>query len=248
MGIGVATPHPLNHLPGVPEDGGPLNKRESHASRQSADRSGDYFSSTPIATEASTKTPVTPGAESHENSKSPVDDKDANGKDSNTLFGKKFRMGMSFGSKKLGRSASTTATEKPVVVDEKTEDGSETSESGEKEKLLEREVEDNFNGVVQKIQIEYERLLLERPDQQVESGITPSLLNETPVLKPPPMTTVIIQEETSGGSADLYRGTVETVGEDATLIGERAPMWLGDLLLRVCYPSSPKSLSKKHSS
>ena len=140
-------------------------------------------------------------------------------------------MGMSFGSKKLGRSASTN-TEKPVVVDEKVEDGSETSENGEKEK----EVDDSFFGIVQKIRNEYEKALQENPDQKLESGITPSLPNETPVLKPPPMTTVIIQEETSGGSADLYRGTVATVGEDASLIEERAPMWLGDLLLRVCLP------------
>ena len=75
--------------------------------------------------------------------------------------------------------------------------------------------------------------MLEDPGHPVESLITPSLPNETPVLKPPPMTTVIIQEETSGGSADLYRGTVGTVGEDALLIEQRAPMWLGDLLLRV---------------
>jgi len=141
-------------------------------------------------------------------------------------------MGMSFGSKKLGRSASTN-TEKPVVVDEKVEDGSETSESGEKEK----EVDDSFFGIVQRIRNEYEKALLENPEQKLESGITPSLANETPVLKPPPMTTVIIQEETSGGSADLYRGTVATVGEDASLIEERAPMWLGDLLLRVRFSS-----------
>ncbi|KAG4421782.1 hypothetical protein IFR04_005032 [Cadophora malorum] len=229
MGIGVATPAPLNHLPGVPEDGAPLDERASQASRTSAEKTGDYFSSAPLPTEASSK----PATETHEAPpKSPSDaDKETNGKDSNTLFGKKFRMGMgsmSFGSKKLGRSASTATTEKPVVVDEKVEDGSETSDSGEKEK----EVDDSFHGIVQKIQNEYEKALLENPEARVESGITPSLPNETPVLKPPPMTTVIIQEETSGGSADLYRGTVATVGEDATLIAERAPMWLGDLLLR----------------
>jgi WD repeat-containing protein 48 len=88
---------------------------------------------------------------------------------------------------------------------------------------------------VQKIRNEYDKALLENSEQEVETGITPSLPNETPVLKPPPMTTVIIQEETSGGSADLYRGTVATVGEDASLIEERAPMWLGDLLLRASF-------------
>jgi WD repeat-containing protein 48 len=229
MGIGVATPSALNHLPGVPEDGAPLDKRASQVSRVSAEKTGDYFSSTVITPEPSTKPAATPLETQSEPPKSPTDaDKENNGKDTNTLFGKKFRMGMSFGSKKLGRSASTAA-EKPVVVDEKAEDGSETSENGEKEK----EVDDNFFGIVQKIRNEYEKSILENPNQQVESGITPSLPNETPVLKPPPMTTVIIQEETSGGSADLYRGTVATVGEDASLIEARAPMWLGDLLLRV---------------
>jgi WD repeat-containing protein 48 len=224
MGIGVATPAVSSHLPGVPEDGAPLDKRASQASRSSA----DYFSSTPIATDP--KAVATPGEKSEDNQpKSPSDaDKETNGKDVNTLFGKKFRMGMSFGSKKLGRSASTN-TEKPVVVDEKIEDGSESSENGEKEK----EVDDSFFGIVQKIRNDYEKALIDNPGQPVETGITPSLPNETPVLKPPPLTTVIIQEETSGGSADLYRGTVATVGEDAGIIEQRAPMWLGDLLLRV---------------
>jgi WD repeat-containing protein 48 len=229
MGIGVATPAPLNHLPGVPEDGAPLGKLTSDTSRTSAERTGDYFSSAPLPSENNVRPAATDPQHEEKPPKSPSDaEKETNGKDGNTLFGKKFRMGMSFGSKKLGRSASTN-TEKPVVVDEKVEDGSETSENGEKEK----EVDDSFFGIVQKIRNEYEKALLENPEQKLESGITPSLANETPVLKPPPMTTVIIQEETSGGSADLYRGTVATVGEDASLIEERAPMWLGDLLLRV---------------
>lgn len=242
MGIGVATPAPLNHLPGVPEDGAPLDKRASQASRTSAEKTGDYFSAAPLPSEASSK-PTAESQPEEKPPKSPSDaDKETNGKDTNTLFGKKFRMGMgsmSFGSKKLGRSASTATAEKPVVVDEKVEDGSETSENGEKEK----EVDDSFFGIVQKIQNEYEKCLLENPEQRVESGITPSLPNETPVLKPPPMTTVIIQEETSGGSADLYRGTVATVGEDASLIAERAPMWLGDLLLRVSYENNLSSIT-----
>jgi WD repeat-containing protein 48 len=164
-----------------------------------------------------------------------IDADKENGKDSSTSFGKKFRMGMSFGSKKLGRSASTN-TDKPIVTDDKdkaADEGSESSESGEKVPEKEKEVEDNLYGIVQKIRNEYERLLTENPTQEVESGITPSLPNETPVLKVPGGTTVIIQEETSGGVKDLYRGSVETVGEDADVIGERAPMWLGDLLLRV---------------
>ncbi len=166
MGIGVATPGPLNHLPGVPEDGAPLDKRASQASRTSAEKTGDYFSSTPISSEASTKPAATP-SEAHDEKppKSPSDaDKENNGKDRRL---RRFRMGMSFGSKKLGRSASTN-TEKPVVVDEKVEDGSEASENGEKEK----EVDDSFFGIVQRIRNEYDKCLLENPEQSVESGIT----------------------------------------------------------------------------
>lgn len=238
MGIGVATPG--HHLPPVAEDGAPLDKNASHLSRNSVDKNGDYFSSTlisqdPVHKPAVTPTPA-PEAAAATEPKSPTDEKE-NGKEG--LFGKKFRMGMSFGSKKIGRSASS-ATEKPVVVDEKAEDGSETSENGEKEK----EVDDNFGGIVQRIRYDYEKFMAEHIGQPVESGITPSLPNETPVLKPPPMTTVIIQEETKGGSADLYRGTVATVGQDANLIESRAPWWLGDLLLRVCNPFvlSPRAL------
>jgi WD repeat-containing protein 48 len=227
MNIGVATPAATTYLPGVPEDGTSLGKRTSHTSRNSTDKPVDYFSNAPSAAPDGTKPAVTPGELPDDKaSKSPLDaDKENNGKESGTLFGKKFRMGMSFGGKKLGRSASTSV-DKPVVVDERAED-SEDSEPKEKE------VDDNLNGVIQTIRNEYEKLLLEQPDQNIESGITPSLPNETPVLKPPPMTTVIIQEETSGGSADLYRGTVATVGEDASQIEQHAPMWLGDLLLRV---------------
>ncbi|KAL3421033.1 UBP9-binding protein [Phlyctema vagabunda] len=224
MGIGVATPGVVGHLPGVPEDGAALDKKQSQLSRTSAEKPNDYFSSAPLPTsDSSVKPPQTPSETTDAQAvKSPDGEKESN----NKTFGKKFRMGMSFGTKKLGRSPSVAATEKPVVVDEKAEE-SESSESNH-----EKEVDDNFFGIVQKIRQEYDKILLERPEDIVESGITPSLPNETPVLKPPPMTTVIIQEETSGGSADLYRGTVDTVGEDASVIEERAPMWLGDLLLR----------------
>lgn len=235
MGIGVATPAPVNVLPGVPEGSATLDKRMS---RTSAEKPGDYFMHAPIATVPEPPKPAATVSETHEE-KSPLSpsepDKEENGKESGTRFGKKFRMGMSFGSKKLGRSAST-ATEKPVVVDEKSE-GSETSETNEKE------VDDSFHGIVQRIQMEYDKQILEDPEHPIESLITPSLPNETPVLKPPPMTTVIIQEETSGGSADLYRGTVGTLGEDASLIEQRAPTWLGDLLLRV---GLMRLLLKKH--
>lgn len=229
FGIGVATPGATTYLPGVPEDGGPLGKRTSQVSRSSADRSGDYFSNAPVsgASDTNGKAVTTPGGSSDEKPpKSPPEgDREVTTKESG-LFSKKFRMGMGFGTKKLGRSPSTNVETKPAIVDEKAED-SEDSDTKEKE------VDDNLSGVVQMIHNEYEKMLLDNVDRPIESLITPSLPNETPVLKPPPMATVIIQEETSGGSADLYRGTVATVGEDADQIAQVAPTWLGDLLLRV---------------
>lgn len=228
MGIGVATPAALNGLPGFPEEGADLEKQQSQISRSSGEKAGDYFTNAPFPSAEPSKLAATPN-EPTEVSKSLADaEKQANGKDkeSGTLFGKKFKM--SFGSKRVGRSASV-ATEKPVVEVEKSE-GSETSEPAEKE------IDDSFAGIIQKINMEYEKQLADHPDQSIESGITPSLPNETPVLQPPPMTTVILQEETSGGSADLYRGTVGTVGEDASMIVDRAPTWLGDLLLRNMIP------------
>ncbi|CCD46941.1 hypothetical protein QC760_10828 [Botrytis cinerea] len=233
MGIGVATPGLGSHLPSVSEDGGPLDKRGSQASRSSVEKP-DYFGSSAITNDPPKQTVVT--TSDSQDAKSPAVDteKENNGKDSSKSFGMKFRKGMSFGTKKLGRSSSTTM-DKPVVLDDSkdkaTDEGSESSEAGDKPPA-EKEVEDNFNGTIQKIRNEYDKLLAENPIQEVETGITPSLPPETPVLKIPGGTTVIIQEETSGGVKDLYRGSVETVGEDADLIAEKAPMWLGELLLK----------------
>ncbi|QSZ35922.1 hypothetical protein DSL72_007044 [Monilinia vaccinii-corymbosi] len=234
VGIGFATPAPGSHLPLVSEDVWPSDKRGSQASRSSAEKP-DYFGNSAIASDPP-KQPAVITSDSQDGLKSPALDpeKENNGKDSSTSFGKKFRKGMSFGTKKLGRSSSTTI-DKPILLedakDKAIDEGSESSEAGDK-LPVEKEVEDNFNGVIQKIRNEYEKLITENPSQEVESGITPSSINETPVLNIPGGITVIIQEETSGGVKDLYRGSVETVGEDADIIGERAPMWLGDLLLK----------------
>jgi WD repeat-containing protein 48 len=232
LGIGIATP--AVYLPGVPEKVGTplssLDKRSSQTSRQSGE---DYFSSGISSADAPYKVTTTPAPADPpviEIPKSPVDtkEKDKDGpKSPSTPFGKKFRIGMSFGSKKTGRSASSN-TEKPVVTEEKPEENKSESSSNH-----EKEVDDNFRGAIQKIHNDYEKQLLENPDQFVETKITPSLPNETPVLKLPSGTKVIIQEETSGGSADVYRGTVMTVGADADVIEEKAPMWLGEVLLTV---------------
>lgn len=231
MGIGLATPI----LPGVREEnalpGSPYDRRTSTAGRPSEDY---FFNGISSATGGqAAKTATTPATEQTEektksdDGKEKEKEKEKDAPEGKSLaFGKKFRMGMSFGAKKLGRSASATTTEKPAVVDEKAGE-SESSSNHEPEK----EYDDNFYGVVQRIQDEYEKQLAENPEKPVETRITPSLPNETPVLKIPPGTKIMIQEETSGGSAELYRGTVESVGLDADLVEKCAPQWLGEVLL-----------------
>lgn len=239
-GIGLATPG----LPGVKEDvSTPLSPSEKRSSQFSRPSQEDYFSNAigsadagqnakpAAATAEPTAEEKEKAAKAAENSKDKEKDK-ADTKSPSNPFAKKFRMNMSFGSKKLGRSASSTAPEKPAVVDEKAEEASEASSSHEPEK----EFEDSFLGVIQKIQNEYEKQLAENPNQLVETRVTPSLPNETPVLKLPPGTKVIIQEETSGGSAELYRGTVESVGADVDVIEQCGPQWLGEVLLMNTIP------------
>jgi WD repeat-containing protein 48 len=244
FGIGLATPAPNTALSASGEGGfatspmSPSEKRKSATSPRPTDKD-DYFTSsirpadsgqkpagTPATQAPDAADPKTPAEGSGDKGKDKDKDKEKAGdsaKSPTTAFGKKFRM--SFGTKKLGRSASTTAPEKPAVVDEKAEE-SESSSNHEKE------VEDNFYGAVQKIHQDYERNLTEFPHKLVETRLTPSLPSETPVLKLPPNTKVIIQEETSGGSANIYQGTVESVGKDADAIEQKGPMWLGHLLLQ----------------
>ncbi|KAI1471998.1 WD40 repeat-like protein [Daldinia caldariorum] len=235
MAIGVATPAPNLGL-GSPDNtaapASPLEKL-SQATNQSSGE--DYFSTGISSADAPVKAATTPVATEQapvkeETPKTPAETKDKEVKSPSTPFGKKFRMGMSFGSKKLGRSSST-AIEKPVVTEDKTEENKSESSSNH-----EKEVDDNFRGVVQKIRNDYEKQLLEAPNDLIETKITPALPIDAPVLKLPPGTKVIIQEETSGGSANLYRGTVMSVGVDADIIEEKAPMWLGEVLLTNTIP------------
>ncbi|KAM3452069.1 hypothetical protein MY3296_004806 [Beauveria thailandica] len=233
----AATPRPDGlqpaMTPGIGIIGTPVVAVESSSASQvgrpSADK-GDYFTAgiAPVESPTTVKTPAPEAVEGKnwtDNSEKPKEkEKPVDGpKSPSTPFGKKFRM--SFSSKKLGRSASQVTQEKPVVVDEKAVE-SESSSSHEKE------VDDSFYGIIQKIRHEYDRLLSESPDKLVETRVTPSLPSDTPVLKLPPGTKVIIQEETSGGSSNVYQGTVEGVGRDADIIEQKAPMWLGDLLLQ----------------
>ena len=203
---------------------------QSH-SRNSTDRKSDYFS-TPqpqSAPDNQIKESSTPGGSSLEGTtagvtQSPIDSKeDEKLKEGGSLFGKSFRMKFP---KKIGRASTDV---KPAIVDEKSE---ESDRSEEKE---ERTIQDNFWGIVQRIRRDYEDRLQQGITQRLVSGVNPSPLSETPHLELPAYTLVIIQDERpdSGGVVDLYRGTISSVGIDASQIEKVAPMWLGDLLLKV---------------
>ena len=222
--------------------------------RKSSERnSGDYFSPTQapsaeLTTGGVTKAPVTPG-------ESAIDDKDTSegtpkadtpsGKEAG-LFGKKFSVrGMSFGTmKKLGRAQEK---DKQPVVEEKDEAESDSRSSKTSNS---RVVDDNLLGTVQKIRFAYEDSIQGQIQSQqahenglpvpavsnidLTSAITPSLPADTPVLKPPPNTTILIQEDRpeAGGVADLFEGTVGSLGTMCDMVEKAAPMWLGDVLLK----------------
>ena len=249
LSIGVATPYvggtsfgsPMQcHLPRTSEEGSDLEKQISRHSqpRNSTEKQRDYFSSVPTpqsASDTQTKAPFTPGDGSSEvasqtmiddEKKAVEDEKKEKPKNISSLFDKKFRMTFP---KKLGR---TSAEAKPAAVDEKSE---ELDKSGGKE---EKTFEENFFGTLQKVRHDYEEHFQNKPFDFLPPGVKPSLPHETPMLSLPPSTTIIIQEDRpdSGGVADLYRGTVSSVGLDADLIEKAGPRWLGDLLLQVCVP------------
>lgn len=248
LSIGLATPQvngaathssPVQNahgtLPSTAEEGASLEKRMSQysAGRSSTDKS-DYFNSgtspkSPAENQSNSVNDSTAVTNQDASVQSPTDvDRDDRAKEGKFLFGKKFRLNFP---KTLGGRTSTDT--KPAVVDEKAEESDKSSEKEEKQ------VEDNFFGTIQKIRYEYAEHLQNHPSQPIPAAITPSLLSETPMLRHPPNTTVIIQEERpdSGGVADLYRGTVTSVGRDADMIEKSAPMWLGDLLLRNQVPA-----------
>ena len=239
LSIAVVTPgisainhgiHSPNHLPSTAEE---LTEVEKRQSRQS----GDYFSSSPppqhqqenditnpseaAHLESAAQVPVQTATEADKSEK-PKETKET--KESGSKFGMKFRMKFP---KKLER---TSVEVKPVVVERTSEESDKSSEKEEKV------IEDNFLGIIQKMRYDYEAQLHHTPHEPLQSSIAPSPPNETPILKPLPFTSVIIQEDQpdSGGVADLYRGTVASVGQDTDMIEKTAPMWLGDLLLRVC--------------
>lgn len=231
--IGVATPGPAGTAPPLPGTVG----EDSSKPRVS----GDYFSSNPPAVPAlpSAETTLKP-SEAGANDASTTAETPASPSDkAGSRFGKKFRMNMTF-PKKFTRSAAEPKT--LAAADEKASE-EESDKSSEKEDG--KIVDDNFSGVIQKIRNEYEEKLAADPTIQLAPGVTPSLPNDTPVLKPPLETIVVIQEvaQDQGGVADLYRGTVKSAGADADEVERVAPMWIGELLLRNQVP--PKDVSKQ---
>jgi WD repeat-containing protein 48 len=246
LSIGVATPgipqphqnSMSSHLPPTAEEETLLEKQPSHSSnpRSSLEKPNDYFSPSPNAQPSETSsdtnqkseqagTEPTPTALPQSPSEPESKEKSKEG----GLFGKKF-MKMTKFPKTLSRN-SVDAKPPPSSTEEK----ASTEESDKSSEKEERVFEDNMLGIIQKIRHEYDEQLASNPGQSLTMGIAPSPPSETPVLKPPPATTVIIQEDNpaSGGVADVYRGTVATLAKDADAIERAAPMWLGDLLLRV---------------
>lgn len=153
-----------------------------------------------------------------------------------------------FGGKKLGRSGSTDLTalaKLNIGAGAAAEENGKTSTDGSAPAAEEAtsaisqsaEAEDTLLGVIRRLRNNYD-VQTRQPHNsdeplKIESAITPSLPAETPVLKPPKGTTIIVQEDKpdSGGVADLYRGTVGSVGDDRELVEKVAPAWLGEVLL-----------------
>lgn len=274
MKIGLATPLPVpKKTPGpltttlpstVEEDGTDLDATESRNSEQSSsERSSDYFSQANLMqakaddTQEQKEVPRTPmsnpdGALQTPMPQSPMPQSPSETKKKG-LFGKSFNMKMSFPNK-LARTStelSKTTLEEAKKADEKasdTEEKSDKSLEGGDANAQARVIEDNFGGVVQRIRYGYTDHLENEAtkDQAVTIGITPSLPNETPIIKPPPHTLILIQEDNPdfGGLSDLYRGEIQTLGtaKETDIIEKIGPTWLGELLLRNEIP--PKETNK----
>lgn len=183
-----------------------------------SDRS-DYFSTRPsYQTQSEDKQPMSPSESGAPQSPAEPEER----KKSGSLFGKKFRMEFP---KRMGR---TSTDAKPLIQEEKI-DESETSEVKE-----EKVYEANISGVIERIRHEYDEFLIANPGKDLVTAITPSLETETPRLSIPPRTAVFIQEETgdTAVASDLYRGSVEHIGQDIERLEKAIPYWLGDLLLK----------------
>lgn len=244
--------------PRASEDGAPLAmtvSQQSQQGRKSTDNR-DYFSNPATGTEGlispteTVKFPMTPSSENP--GEEAGDAATALPGETPSKFGRKFGMKMSFNMKKLTRT-STADTAKTSIVEEAPKETEAESDSRSSKTSNSRIVDENFLGCVQKLRFAYDDDLIAQGQRQtamdaaggalgsakeleLPSQITPSLPNETPVLKPPGNTTILIQEDRpeAGGVADLWEGKVAGTGEAANvdLLEKCAPMWLGDVLLR----------------
>lgn len=226
--IGLATPAILAHSQSLTSNVTNSSQPGGAGEGTSGEKTTDYFTSTTSPRPGTNpKSPTTPGEPGFDE-RSPTSPSEESG--GGTLFGKKFRMGMPFGSRK--RSTSQNADKTQRTSEDKSDESNVTSSETEPSEFA---PETNIASLAMQLKGDYERAVREDPFKEVESLITPSLGDETPVVKLPPLTAIIIQEETSGGNADLYRGTVGSVGADARIVEQCAPLWLGELLLRVCF-------------
>jgi WD repeat-containing protein 48 len=235
LAIGLATPMaaPMSagrnsmQSPMTPtrEESSQLEK--SQTQRSSNQEGGDYFGSSSTANGSGkpAELPKEGSTDSKEETLQSPTEPDTPAKKGKGMFGKKF-----FNMKKFSTGTAVAEPAKPAI-DEKAEDSDSRST-----KTDEKAIEDNFFGAVQRIRQGYEEQLAAGATK-LETQITPSLPNDTPVLKPPAMTTILIQEDRpdSGGVADLFEGKVGTLGSQADLIEKAAPTWLADVLLRVSF-------------
>jgi WD repeat-containing protein 48 len=243
LAIGLATPmgHPQSagrnsqhnpYLTPTTEEGSQLEKTQTQRSSMNG-AEPDYFGQVTSATNGNANGNGKPAAategaaEVKEETVSSPTEPDTPAKKGKGMFGKKF----GFNKKLFSTGTAVVEPAKPVVVDEKAEDSDSRSN-----KTDEKVFEDNFSGVIQRIRQGYEEQLAVGANK-LESQITPSLPNETPVLKPPASTTILIQEDRpeAGGVADLFEGKVGSLSQQADLIEKAAPMWLAEVLLRVSH-------------
>ncbi|KAL1855430.1 hypothetical protein Plec18170_004149 [Paecilomyces lecythidis] len=214
-------------LPPTDEGSGPTQQDSDATRRSLSERSSDYFSANPLSSGADADkagSPEDPNLTALP--QSPVDEKDER-KKSGSLFGKKFRMDFP---RKLTR---TSTDVRPPVQEEKNEESDKSSVKEEKV------FENNLGGIVERIRSEYDAFLAANPGQTLNTSIAPSPESETPALVIPPTTAILIQEESgdSAVAADLYRGSVGTVGKEVDRLEKSIPLWLGELLLKNLTPA-----------
>jgi len=232
LSIGLATPGATLSSPPAPASGpgspGLDGALQNSVARTPLERSGDYFSAKPLpAAIDGSKVPMTPSEADEEGALSPTElDKNGAAKASAASLGKRLRI--SFTGKKLARAQIAEPVKRPLVEEQAEDSDSRSSKTEEKSN------DDSFLGTLQQMRSEYEEQL-EVSDEPLSSLIAPPPVQEAPLLRPPQGTTIIIQEDRPdvAGVSDLFEGSLRTLGKQADLIEKVAPLWLGNVLLRV---------------